>query len=59
MFGASGGEGVSPFRKVRSEEGASKSKVYNAGAPNERHGNRVKTPGTLRRLNPSSVALSK
>ena len=37
MVGASGGEGVGLFRKIGGEEGASKSKVEDAGAPNEGH----------------------
>jgi len=38
MVGARGGEGVGPFCEIRGEEGARKSKVYDARAPNEGHG---------------------
>jgi len=38
MVGASRWEGVRPLRKVLSEEGTGEGKVYDARAPNERHG---------------------
>jgi len=38
MVGASGGERGRPLREVRGKEGAGKSKIYDARAPNERHG---------------------
>jgi len=37
MVGACRGEGVGPFGEVGGKEGARKGKVYNTGAPNERH----------------------
>ena len=59
MVGAGGGEGVGPFRKIGARTGQAKARSRTLGRPMRDIENQVKTPGTLRRVNPSSVALSK
>jgi len=58
-MGASGGKGVGPLCKVGSKEGASKGKVYDARAHNERHGKPAKDTRDVEETEPQFRGLVK